>query len=95
MQLTPREQRALRAIEDGLAAEDPALAELLRQWPAQRRARLLRGVTWVALNLAVILLVVGLVLLDSGLFFGALLMLLGLVMILLRASPSAGGGRRG
>jgi hypothetical protein len=95
MQLTPRERRALRAIEEALAAEDPALAELLRQRPAQWRARLLRGVTWVAVALAVILLLAGLVLSDSGLFLAALLMLLGLVTILRRASPSAGDGRRG
>jgi hypothetical protein len=95
MQLTPREQRALRAIEEALAAEDPALAELLRQWPARWRARLLRGLTWAAVALAVILLLVGLALSDSGLFLAALLMLLGLVTILRRASPSAGDGRRG
>jgi hypothetical protein len=94
MQLTPREQRALRAIEQALAAEDPALAELLRRWPVQRRARLMRWVTWAGVILAAILLLVGLVLSDGGLFLLALFMLLGLVAILQWVSPSAGGERR-
>jgi hypothetical protein len=94
MQLTPREQRALRAIEEALAAEDPALAELLRRWPARWRARLLCWATWAAGALAAILLLVGLVLSDGGLFFGALLMLLALMAIWRWVSPSAGGGRR-
>lgn len=90
MQLTPRERRALRAIEEALAAEDPALAELLRRWPALWRTRLLSWVTWAAVALAAVLLLVGLALSDGGLFFVALLMLMGLVAILLWA----GGGRR-
>lgn len=90
MQLTPRERRALRAIEEALAAEDPALAELLRRWPALWRTRLLSWVTWAAVALAAVLLLVGLALSDGGLFFVALLMLMGLVSILLWA----GGGRR-
>jgi DUF3040 family protein len=94
MQLTPREQRALRAIEQALAAEDPALDELLRQWPARWRARLLYWVTWAAIALAAILLLVGLVLSDAGLFLVALLMLLGFIGILQWASPRAKGERR-
>jgi hypothetical protein len=91
MQLTPRERRALRAIEEALAAEDPALAGLLRRWPTPWRARLLRWVTWSAVVIAAILLLVGLVLSDSGLFLVALV---ALVAILRRGSPSAGGGTR-
>src|SRR5438132_63492 len=73
MQLTPREQRALRAIEQALTAEDPALAELLCKWPARWRARLLYWVTWAAIALAAILLVASLALSDAGLFLVALL----------------------
>jgi hypothetical protein len=94
MQLTPRERRALRAIEEALAAEDPALDGLLRQWPTPWRARLLRWVTWAGVVVAAILLLVGLMLSDSGLFLGALLTLVALVAILRRGSPSAGGGTR-
>jgi hypothetical protein len=93
MQLTPRERRALRAIEEALAAEDPALDGLLRQWPTPWRARLLRWVTWVGVVIAAVLLLAGLMLSDSGLFLGALLTMLALVAILRRGSPSAGGGR--
>ena len=92
MQLTPRERRALRAIEEALAAEDPALAGLLSHWPTPWRARLLRWVTWAAVVIAAILLLVGLVLSDSGLFLGALLTILALVAIL-RSKWAGGGGR--
>ncbi len=94
MQLTPRERRALREIEEALAAEDPALAGGLSHWPTPWRKRLLRCVTWVAVVIAAILLLVGLVLSDSGLFLGALVALVALVAILRRGSPSAGGGTR-
>ena len=94
MQLTPRERRALRAIEDALAAEDPALAGLLSHWPTPWRARLLRWAAWAAVVVAAILLLVGLVLADSGLFLGALVALVALVALLRRGSPSGGGGRR-
>jgi hypothetical protein len=94
MQLTPRERRVLRAIEEALAAEDPALAGLLSHWPTPWRKRLLRGGTWAAVVVAAIVLLVGLVLSDSGLFLGALLTIVALVVILRRGSPSAGGGTR-
>ena len=94
MQLTPRERRALRVIEEALDAEEPALAELLRKWPVRWRARLLYWVTWAAIALAAILLLVALALSDAGLFLMALLMLLGFVAILAWASPRAGRERR-
>jgi Mn2+/Fe2+ NRAMP family transporter len=90
VQLTPRERRALRAIEEALAAEDPALAGFLNHWPTPWRARLLRWGTWAAVVVAAILLLVGLVLSDSWLFLGAVLALVALVVILRRA----GGGTR-
>jgi Protein of unknown function (DUF3040) len=93
MQLTPRERRALRAIEEALAAEDPALAKLLSgPWPTRWRARLLRWVTWAGVVLAAILLLVGLVLSDSGLFMGALLAIFALVAILRSRWAGGGGG---
>jgi hypothetical protein len=94
MQLTPRERRALRAIEEALAAEDPALAGLLSHWPTPWRARLLRWATWGGVAIAAILLLVGLVLSDSWLFLGSLLTMVALVAILRRGSPSAEGGTR-
>jgi hypothetical protein len=92
MQLTPRERRALRAIEEALAAEDPVLAKLLSQWPTRWRARLLRWVMWAGVVLAAILLLVGLVLSDSGLFLGALLAIFALVAILRSRWAGGGGG---
>jgi hypothetical protein len=91
VQLTPRERRALRAIEEALAAEDPGLADRMRaplgRWPA----RLLRVVTWVAASIAVILLLAGLLLSDAGVFFGGLLLLLVLLGIRRSAGASAPG----
>ncbi|GAA5110099.1 DUF3040 domain-containing protein [Pseudonocardia adelaidensis] len=94
MQLTPREQRALRAIEEALAVEDPALAKLLGRGPVRRRVRLIRWATWAAVTVAAILLLVALALSDAGMFLAALAILLGLVAILQWVSPSAGGKRR-
>jgi uncharacterized RDD family membrane protein YckC len=74
--LTPRERRALRAIEEALTAEDPALAERLREPPGRWRARQLRRVGKVATWIAVILLLAGLLLSDAGLFVLGLLMLI-------------------
>ena len=89
MQLTPRERRALREIEEALAAEDPGLAERLRAplgwWPA----RLRRAVTWVAASVAVILLLAGLLLLSADVFFGGVLSLLVLLVIRRWAGASA------
>jgi Protein of unknown function (DUF3040) len=91
VRLTPRERRALRAIEEALAAEDPALAERLREPPGRWRARRLRRVTMVATSIAVILLLGGLLLSDAGLFFGGVLTLLMLLGIRRWASASAVG----
>ena len=89
MQLTPRERRALRAIEEALAAEDPGLAERMRKplnrWPA----RLLRAVMWVAASIAVILLLAGLLLSSAGVFFAGLLSLLVVLGIRRWAGASA------
>jgi hypothetical protein len=94
MQLTPRERRALRAIEEALAAEDPALAGLLSHWPTPWGARLLRLGTWAAVVVAAILLLVGLVLSDSSLFLAALLTIVALVALvaLVAILRRAGGG---
>ncbi|MFD1531313.1 DUF3040 domain-containing protein [Pseudonocardia aurantiaca] len=89
--MTPRERRALRAIEEALAAEDPALARRMREPPVRWRARLRRKLMWMAASIAVILLLGGLFLSVPGLFFGAVLMLIVLWLIHRWASaPPAG-----
>jgi hypothetical protein len=87
VELTRRERRALRAIEEALVAEEPALAELLREPPALRRARLLRRVRWVVAAVAVTLLLVGLLVSDAVLLLVGVLMLL--VFFAIRRWPSA------
>jgi hypothetical protein len=87
VELTRQERRALRAIEDALAAEDPALVELLREPPALRRARLLRRARWVVAAIAVTLLLVGLLVSDAVLLLVGVLMLL--VFFAVRRRPSA------
>jgi cobalamin synthase len=94
VELTRQERRALRAIEEALAAEDPVLAELLREPPALRRVRLLRRVTWVVAAIAVIFLLMGLLVSDAFLLFAGALMLLALWAIRRWASRSPGGRRR-
>jgi Protein of unknown function (DUF3040) len=73
MTLSRQDRRALRDIEEHLAAEDPALAGLLRR--AARLERRIRGVTRWVVSLAVTLLVLGLLLATMGLVIGGLLML--------------------
>ena len=89
--MTPRERRALRAIEEALAAEDPALAERMREPPVRWRTRLRRKLMWVAASPAVILLLGGLLLSVPGLFFGAVLILIVLALIRRWASASPTG----
>ena len=96
MELTRRERRALRAIDEALAAEDPALAELLREPPVLRRARLLYRVRWAVASIAVIFLLVGLLMSDAVLLLVGALMLVELVFFAVRRwlSASQAGGER-
>jgi cell division septal protein FtsQ len=73
MTLSRQDRRALRDIEEHLAAEDPGLAGLLRR--ATRRERRIRGVTRWVVWVAVTLLVLGLVLATMSLVVGGVLML--------------------
>jgi hypothetical protein len=73
MTLSRQDRRALRDIEEHLAAEDPGLAGLLR-W-ATRRERRIRGVTRWVVWVAVTLLVLGLVLATMSLVVSGVLML--------------------
>jgi hypothetical protein len=74
--LTRQERRALREIEQALAAEDPTLAELLSGPASLRHARVLRRMTAVAVAVSLTLLILGLLLPAVGLQTGGLLMLL-------------------
>ena len=65
--LTGEERRALRAIEENLAAEDPMLAELLREPPERRRARLLPRLRCAVIAVAVIFMLLALLLSATGL----------------------------
>jgi hypothetical protein len=73
MTLDRQDRRALRDIEEHLAAEDPGLAGLMRR--TTRLDRWLRRVTRWVVSLAATLLVLGLLLATLGLVVGGLLML--------------------
>ncbi len=87
--MTWEERRALRAIEEALAADDPALAELLREPPALRRTRLLPWLRRAVVTIATLLILLAVVLSAAS------LMLVGLMTLLVipaihqwaRASP--------
>ena len=64
--LSRQQRRALREIEEHLAAEDPALADLLRRAEGTRHERVIRGVTGGSVTAAVTVLLLGLVLIDAG-----------------------------
>jgi hypothetical protein len=76
--LTEAERRKLRAIEEALTAEDPALAGLLdgtrRVGPANRRVR---RTIWTYILVTVFLFALGVVTADPG------LMSLGLILLLI------------
>jgi Protein of unknown function (DUF3040) len=73
MALSRHDRRALRDIEEHLAADDPALAGLLRR--ATRLERWIRDLTRWVVSVVVTLLVLGLLLATSGLVVAGLLML--------------------
>lgn len=75
MSLTERERRALRAIDEALSAEDPALAALLRGTPSPASARAVERIARVAVYLGLVLLLLGLLLDEMGLRLTGLLML--------------------
>jgi len=76
MSLSWRQRRALRAIERALAEQDPQLADRLNGPPAASRlATVADWVCWSMFWLAVLLLTAGIVLVDSSLLEGALLLL--------------------
>ena len=75
MALSRQQRRALREIEEHLAAEDPALAGLLRRAEGTRHERVIGGVTKGSVTAAVTVLFLGLVLLDAGVLSGWLLIL--------------------
>jgi hypothetical protein len=73
MALSRHDRRALRDIEEHLAADDPVLAGLLRR--ATRLERWIRDLTRWVVSVVVTLLVLGLLLATSGLVVAGLLML--------------------
>jgi DUF3040 family protein len=70
--LTREERRALRAIEEALEAEDPRLADLLREPARVRCARQLRRFRWLAGTIVVTLILLGVVLSSSALMLAGL-----------------------
>jgi hypothetical protein len=89
--LSGPERRALREIEELLAAEDPALAGLLRRGGVSRRERVTRWTSRVVVTLAVALLLFGLFLSDAGMVSIGLLMLVALPPGLWLAAIVLGG----
>jgi anti-sigma factor RsiW len=84
MPLSRKERRALRGIEEHLAAEDPALAGLLRISRTARVHRRIREITRWVIAASVTLMVLGIVLANGGLAFGgmATLMILPVLRLL-------------
>lgn len=76
MALSRQERRALREIEQLLAAEDPALAILFRRAGTPRSTRLTHRIVTVVITVAVVLLLGGLFLGEPGMVSGGLLMLI-------------------
>jgi DUF3040 family protein len=70
--LTREERRALRAIEEALEAEDPKLAELLREPLTARCARRLRRYRRLAPTIAVTLILLGVLLSSTTLMLAGL-----------------------
>jgi hypothetical protein len=82
MPFTWKERRALRDIEEHLAAEDPALASLLRATGTARPDWLLRRVRRWVVTAVVTLVVLGMILDIGGLVVGGFLMLSTLPVLL-------------
>jgi sulfite exporter TauE/SafE len=76
--LSRKDRRALREIEEVLAAEDPGLAVLLGKLGRRRSDRVLRRITRVAVTVAVLMVVLGLLLAHPGLLVSGLLLLVAL-----------------
>lgn len=75
MSLSRRQRRALRAIERGLAEQDPRLTERLTLPPAAPSMAVADWVGCALFVVALILLIAGLVLVDRSLLQGGLLIL--------------------
>ena len=82
MSFNRKQRRTLRDIEEHLAAEAPALAELLRATGTARLDRLVRGVRRWIVTVAVTLVVLGMILDIGGLVVGGVLMLSTLPVLL-------------
>jgi hypothetical protein len=82
MPFNGKERRALRDIEEHLAAEDPALAGLLRATGTARPGWQVRRVRRWVLTVAVTLMVMGMILDHGGFVVGGFLMLSTLPVLL-------------
>jgi hypothetical protein len=94
--LSRQERRALREIEELLAAEDPALAVLMRRTGQPRREWVLRRMTRLAFAVALPLIVLGLVIGHPGMVISGLLALVflppALWLVSLLLGPDEGNG---
>ncbi|OLT06600.1 hypothetical protein BJF90_16165 [Pseudonocardia sp. CNS-004] len=79
--LTREERRALRAIDEALTAEDPKLAELLREPPALRRSRLLPRLRWAVASVATFLILLAVVLSTASLLLAGMMTFLAIPAI--------------
>ena len=82
MPFNGKERRALRDIEEHLAAEDPALAGLLRATGTARPGWQVRRVRRWVVTVAVTLMVMGMILDIPGFVIGGFLMLSTLPVLL-------------
>lgn len=90
MALSRQERQALREIEDVLAAEDPALAALLRRGGVPWGEYVVRRTVRVVVGSALALLALGLVLSDAGMVSAAVLTLTALPVGLRLVIPLLG-----
>jgi hypothetical protein len=74
--LSRKERRALRGIEEQLAAEDPLLAGLLRISRTARVHRRIREITWWVNAASMTMMVLGIVLVSGLLVFGGITILM-------------------
>ena len=75
MWLNRRQRRTLRAIERGLAEQDPRLADLLSGPREARRPTVADWVAWAMFAIALLLLTTGLVLIEPSMLHGGTLIL--------------------
>jgi len=89
--LTGAERRVLRVIEEALTDEDPGLSVLLSELAeADRPERRVRRATWIYVAVSVVVLVFGLVLVETTTLSAGIIMLLAVPVVRLWAARLRG-----